>query len=1241
MSREDRASLGGAPRLMSITRRFLGKSDRQECTSEGSWNLVPLTPEYIDREHGGYVRAIEVALENKQIRNIALSGNYGVGKSSILREFARRQREHVVELSLSTLAPIEASNLDDSVPKQATTPTNRIQQEIVKQLLYRKDPSKAPASRFRRIERFRWGWEIAAAALSGLAIAFIFLLTGWATRIASAFGVTDKIGIWIHLIIFLVATGATVLLRWLFYGKLHIKQLSAGSATVTLDDKSVSYFDQYLDEIVYFFEVSDHHIVIFEDIDRFNDSQIFETLRALNTLLNASPQIKIPIRFIYAIKDSIFDSMGLGVEGRKGESNAQSTDDPAQAEAVRANRTKFFDLIIPVVPFITHRSARNLAVKLLGEIEHEVNPKLLDLAAQYVPDMRLLKNTCNEFIIFRDRIFSGDGEQLRLNETELFAMMLYKSTHLSDFEKIRLGRSNLDRLYKISRELVTENIKRIEAERRSLRQRLARIDGAATRSAQLGDRLIAYVQRTAKAVPDISQDGNFVFKGVHRSTPDVKAAAFWNDFVAEDGDAELHWQTQRAHRPFSLSFSRKNLAEDLGDPLDADSWNEADREELTEQIDEKAKDIKFLRSADFGDLTERSKFLVSYEEGEPQFLEAIAKMILKSGLAYQLIHAGYINRNFTLYTSTFHGDRVGPAATNFIIHHVEQDLMDEHFQLSPDDVDAVLRERGNGALKEPALYNIAILDRLLSTDISTADIMIRSLVDFGDSQARFIQAYLSAGGERTRFIERFTATSPKAFIYLVSQAELDDPLRLDLVNVALAHLISMKQRIDAEVSGYLSAHYADFKVLTSDTTTVAQAERIGAIYADSRIAVPHLEPLGHRVCTSFVSKNLYEITHNNLVIAIGSTETLALDVIRTANETVYDYVLGNLSAYLDAIDGVSATVDMRENFLAIIEDIIGQGASALDDVIALSAPDCKVEDLVEVSEAAWPALAEHGRFPATFNNVSRYVLVFESIDASLAKVLSAAGKITKIDAAEEEHKIQLAVAVLESKDHLPSPALRAGLVESLDLKEYLGVDGIAAEMGELFALLIKHDIIADDAVSYDHLVTTDWATREAFIRESKNFKSYMTPELLGSDLEGLLTSDEVDSAIKSAIVEQAEAYVDVGGPRGLNELARFATRHGNELSPDVLEKMAQGSVSAQQIVTLLKPHLASINRDQLFTILRALGGDYPKLSEVGRDKPRIPNTVADRALLERLKQDGIVSRFDEQKSPIKVHKRYK
>src|SRR5690606_10827980 len=141
--------------------------------------------------------------------------------------------------------------------------------------------------------------------------------------------------------------------------------------------------------------------------------------------------------------------------------------------------------------------ARNLAVQLLGEIEHEVAPELLDLAAQYVPDMRLLKNVRNEFIIFRDRIFSGDGEQLKLSETDLFAMMLYKSTHLTDFEKIRMGTSKLNILNKPSRELVTENINIIECERRALHRKIQSIDVADKRSVRIKGFLRTHLKRFA------------------------------------------------------------------------------------------------------------------------------------------------------------------------------------------------------------------------------------------------------------------------------------------------------------------------------------------------------------------------------------------------------------------------------------------------------------------------------------------------------------------------------------------------------------------------------------------------------------------------------------------------------------------------------------------------------------------------------------------------------------------------
>lgn len=1232
----------------------MSKEDSNAPAPSAVWNLVPLTPEYLEAEHSGYVSALEAALEDSEIRNIALSGNYGVGKSSILRELGKRLDGRVVELSLSTLSPIEASKLDESVPLQATTPTNRIQQEIVKQLLYREDPGKTPASRFRRIERFRWWREFGTAALLGLAVAVIFLLTGWTAQIAGTFTALNDLGVWTHLIICGVATAAVLLVRWLFYGKLRIKQLSAGAATVTLDDNSVSYFDQYLDEIVYFFDMSDRDVVIFEDIDRFNDSHIFETLRALNTLLNASPQIEKPIRFIYAIKDSIFDRIGLEAEGRKLETGVLAIEDPAQAEAVRANRTKFFDLVIPVVPFITHRSARNLATQLLGKIEHKVAPELLDLAAQYVPDMRLLKNVRNEFVVFRDRIFSGDGEQLDLSETDLFAMMLYKSTHLTDFETIRLGKSNLDTLYKLSRELVTENIKRIEGERRALRQRLARKSGAESRSSHLGGLLAAHIERTATSAAALgSRRRNGLTSSVDgspKSDADLRSVEFWAAFVAADGDPELRQQMSSGN---VLTFSRSSLVGALGDPLDADSWSDADRDSLNEQLDEKIEDIKFLRGADMGDLIKRPEFLVMFKEldtpaseGTPatykesaQSLEYVAEALLKPGLAYQLVRAGHINRNFTLYTSTFHGDRVGPAATNFIIHHVERDLMDEHFELAPDDVDAVVRERGKSALKEPALYNIAILDRLLATDVDAADIMIRSLVGLGENQARFLQAYLAAGEKRAQLIERFTAMSSRALMYLVSQAELDEASQLELVDAALANLSASAQRTVAAVIDYLRTHYAEFSVLT-DGGTSAQAERVGALFAEASITVPRLTPLSASARPSFVSRSLYDITHENLAIAIGNEGTVALDIIRAADKTVYDYVLENVGAYLDAVEGSSATVDTREQFIAVLEDLLEQGAPRLADVVERAAPGCQVVDLGAISEGAWPALALHQRFPATLNNVSRYVAAL-GIDAQLAPLLAEAGTITKVASVEEDEKTTLAITILAAWEQLPAATLRADLVASLELGSYIDVEEIAAETGDLFALLLKHDIISDAAESYEHLATADWPTRRAFIRESKKFASYLTPELVQPDLAVLLADNEIDDAIKRGIVEQSEAYAEVAGLRGLNELARLAVKCGHTIPSAVVQKMAHGGASAQYVVPLLAPHLDTLARADLFAILQALGGDYSRLTTVGRTALHVANTPADRALLERLKQHGTVSSYDADVSPIKVNRRHK
>ncbi|MFB7842132.1 DNA-binding protein [Microbacterium sp. NPDC056052] len=1209
--------------------------------SEASaWNLLSLTPTYQPVAHGPYVAAIRAALADEKVRNIALSGNYGVGKSSILLRVSELEAPRVVELSLSTLAPVEAPDLDhNALPPQATTPTNRIQQEIVKQLLYREEPNRAPGSRFRRIERFRWPRELGLSAIVGFSVAVLFLVAGWGATVTTTLAPVVDLALWIYPTVWLVATAGFFALRYLLQGRVHIKAFSAGPAAVTLDEHSVSYFDQYLDEIVYFFETSERDIVIFEDIDRFDDSHIFETLRSLNTLLNAAPQLdRRTIRFVYAIKDSIFDRIGLESEGRKDATSSES-DDPAVAEAVRANRTKFFDLIIPVVPFITHRSARNLASQLLEGLDNNVSPDLIDLAGRYVPDMRLLKNVRNEFVVFRDRIFSGDGSELDLSETDLFAMMLYKSTHLGDFEAIRLGKSNLDVLYAAHRQLVADNIPRLEADIRITRRKLAQVGKITVRSEQMGTRLLAHIERLIAAAGFNTSNPQYSLGRTAKTAEELKTADFWRELSGAGDAAKVGWRSNYTGQ--QLSLTRQHLVDELGDSLNASAWEEADRDDLNATLETQLEQLTFLRSADMGEVIKRPEFDVEYDN-EVQSLASVAETLLTEGLAFQLMRAGHINRNFTLYTSTFHGNRVSPAATNFIIHHVEQNSMDAHFKLNGDDVDAVIRERGVSALGDPALYNIAILDHVLATDIAKADVMVASLArNTGEPAAEFLQAYLTGGTQTTKLIERLVRKSASILHHLIAKADLDDATKLHLVSHALANLApGMKYYTDEACARYFLDNYAAMPALTADTLNAQAAVRIAIVFGMAPIKLPDITPLTETVRRAFVDRNVYTVTESNLHSALGVQADLALDQVRERDTGVYEYLLDNVSPYLAVVEDRIATNHAADGFAATIEDVLDRDVERVDDVITRASTESRIADLGAVSESAWPALARANRFPATFVNVSRYLASVGTLDENLAVVLKGARTISDVDGATEADKVALALTILGARKVLHS-TYRVPLVASLALADHLGISAITPESGQLFALLVQNDVIPDDADTYDRMAGIDWEWREQLIGVSRAFKTYMTPELIGDDLRSLRASSKIGKPLKLLTLDRAAEYAAASDAAGRRELARFAITSQREVPAEVVEQLATDRVDARTVVTLLQPHLNALDDSRLFTILRTIGGKYAQLTTVGRDHPTVVNDLPHQALLKSLTARGIVSSYDAKGLALVVHKKHK
>lgn len=436
--------------------------------------LEPLTEQYDGNKHNGVYQllsdVIRSALNIKKngksdptfakARNIALSGGYGTGKSSVLCRlrddpdfrycFGRKSK--CLFISLSSL-----NGQDGEPPKEKeneTDQTDLIEKEIVKQLLYQGNSS---ISHFRRLRKTGLVKRVGFGVIFGLIIFFVLMGLGWVNKIVGFFSAwlpVSTIQIAVTLALFFILT-CCLLIPATTHGHVRLKAVNAGSASLTWEsDDDKSYFDRYLDEIAYFFNSSKKQVVVFEDIDRFDNTRIFEDLKELNTILNQDPSNKRrAICFVYAVRDSIFD---VADQHRAGESAESGNVSYLIAENIeRANRTKFFDVIIPMVPFMSPASAKGW---IYEEFQNDgIDLRLIGLLSKHVTDMRLIKNMHNEFLVFNNELMAATEEQsgkLKLDVDRVLAIVAYKSIYPRDFEKLRMGTSCLDDIYRFKLSIV-------------------------------------------------------------------------------------------------------------------------------------------------------------------------------------------------------------------------------------------------------------------------------------------------------------------------------------------------------------------------------------------------------------------------------------------------------------------------------------------------------------------------------------------------------------------------------------------------------------------------------------------------------------------------------------------------------------------------------------------------------------------------------------------------------------------
>lgn len=441
---------------MWITKLFnRNKNGNGNSTNDDSWHV--LSPIILTKEiklgnetkpNPAYysVEELRKAVNDNNCRNIAITGVYGAGKSSVINTFLEEDSvKKVLKISLSNFFP-ESVDKGEEGDKGETDDQRQakknyesdIEYRIFLQILHKANQGKTAKTHYERLSYISMTKAVRFAVLTCLF--FISIIVAFEPDIFRIDSIHDWFyhlsnagnkKFWIDLVavLFMISyiIGYTIYVIKRFNSTFlnNLKKVKASGIEFDIESNS-STINKLLNEILYFLKAGEYELVIFEDLDRIVDPQeLFLKFREINLLLNESDYFmnRKKVKFLYAIRDDVF---------------------------CQAVRTKCFDYIIPIVPIVDSNNAGDYLInKCLsvfaknGKLNELSKKDLLTLGA-YIDGMRELTNIINEYRLYSNAILTNEKSWKKL-----LAMTIYKNKYPVDYSR-QYGKSGC--LYSIFQE---------------------------------------------------------------------------------------------------------------------------------------------------------------------------------------------------------------------------------------------------------------------------------------------------------------------------------------------------------------------------------------------------------------------------------------------------------------------------------------------------------------------------------------------------------------------------------------------------------------------------------------------------------------------------------------------------------------------------------------------------------------------------------------------------------------------
>jgi hypothetical protein len=1118
-----------------------------------------------------YIDALNWAIRNDKITNIALTGNYGSGKSSVIKTFIKRMwhnkdsnwlRNILMNLyyylkfkslciSLATFVDGNPSsenedheggeNLqngvsNDNSKKQITPKLQEIEKSILQQMFYSVKGKRISSSRFRRINHISNKKISSSMFLVSMLISIgIFILnpefvdkfqkkfTELKSVILNTFfngmnqweEFSEVLVLACYLLFFI---GCLVIIFFIikyFSNSVKLGKINMSNFEFEFDNqKDNSIFNKYLDEIIYFFQVCRHNLVFIEDLDRFDSVAIFTKLRELNTLINNSEQIRRKVVFIYAIKDDMF------LESKE--------------------RTKFFDFIVPVIPAINASNSNVILMKKLKEmnLSNELSEEFIDEIAIFIDDMRILKSIVNEFYIYREKLKNSNknknGEVIPLKNIKMMSIIVYKNLFPKDFSLLQLGVGLVNEAFMDKNKFLIQLIKDVDDNIKEVENRLI-----CTKSELLNNQeelslaFTNYVKKYMSQVHTNQYNSNFFIGNISCSINQP----IWNgiDYSTLSNDTEIKVYNN-AHKLFSL----KELIEYFKLPYSFQQRYDAIKlkdKNSRKELQNRLMALKIERD----EISSYTLSLLIEKYGQEKVL---SENIYKNGFIAFLLRNSYIDEQHQMYVSYFHEGSLTVSDAGFVLNVKYRKCMEPTYKLN--NKEKIIKKLNLLDFKSKVVLNYDLFNYLLGNveksqskdneDAAEIEKMytryynssLEQLVNNIENQMNFIDAFKRITEYKLSFIKSLCHEWSNIWDYIEALSLFSEEKKTEYLKDIVLYADTedlLKVNASKGIASFIENDLEFLKIFAFEDAIVISKVKEVIDKLLLKFKVLDAEFKEHILFEYICENNFYAISqemlklilHNKLGCDKADIDTKNYSVIMNSGyDSLKAYIKSNLEQYVKDI--IIGNDNNRNESEDSILDLLNQDTKILSletKIKVIKHCNTLITSLNKVDNELWNTFISERKVVSSWNNVLIYYAYIGSIDDDLCKYLNTQSnylslsqtKLNSLEDVEIDIKDNLVLGIIHCKSIADEALLY--LANSIEIKSaILDFENLSESKTRI---LIENNQILFNGVNYKGIREDHKSLLIIFLEKYvKEFLDEVTPKNTDKDTSNSFVLDNYD-----------------------------------------------------------------------------------------------------------------------------------